>query len=1310
MADPPAVVNVAGPSLKLPDQFDFTRPETWSVWIKRFDRYIPIASLSNKSDKEKNDLLCYTLGEKAEEILLQILPDADTKTFAEVKTAFESYFTPKKNVIFERTLRVRLTIRDQLIRDRIVIGIRDEKTSERLQLKSDLTLDTAITMARQAELQEKQGRMIRNTEPETIDICQVDTKPSRPGERKGKQPSHRQRAKNEDKCGRCGLRRHTGEQKCPAENSKCHRCKRIGHWEKLCWSKTVRRVQKEDDEESSTSSEVNEYFLGRMENNVVDLKEFEISVKIVEFKKTLEFKIDTGADVICLPLHTVPNNLRKKIYHTKGIVRDPKGNKLELVGLINVKFAIKGIQKKCTAYIIRELNACLLGKDMIKSFGLIKRINSIEKIEMKKGMSKQGTLKQKIRNKYPTVFKGLGHFRQELDLQTKENTVPFAQSVPRVVSIPLLKKLKAELNKLTEQNIITAVDFPTDWCSPVLNKNIARPVYPIPKVDVTLARLGKAKIFSRLDAKSGYYQVRLSESSKPLTTFITPFGRYMFNRLPFGINCASDYFAKRFADLFYDLENVVTHVDDVLILAEDDEEHERTLHEVLKRLVHEGITLNSEKCTFGVDRIEFLGHIISQEGIEVLPDRVSAISDFPTPTDIKSLQQFLGSVNFVGKFIPNRSKLLEPLTTLLRDNSLFVWGDAQKKAFKEIKTLLSRAPTLAHFDHTKNIIVQADASSYGIGGVLIQEQNGQREIVAYSSRTLSDPEKRYSQIEKEALGLAIAADKFKEYITGVRVCFETDHKPLIQILQSKPLDEMTPRLQRIRIRLMRYNYVVRWIPGKQLVLADALSRNPRPSSQKEGGDIDIENSRYVRMIVKHMPATDDVMSRLRLEQASDLVCRKLVEYSSNGWPAKDKVPEELRPYHHMAENFSFGEGFLLNNTRLVIPPPLQSEIMSYIHEGHLGINKCRERARQSVWWLGLSKQIIDVVTNCPACIKERTNHKEKFVSEQFPDRPWQKIALDFCKEKEWFMVTTDYYSRFIEIAPLRSMTEREVIQHCKVMFARFGIPEIVRSDNGTQFSTEFLRFAREYGFKLVTSSPKYPQSNGCVEAAVKIAKRLIKKSEDLQRGLFAYRTTPLENGLSPAELMFSRKVRSTLPVLPSLLNKFRSHSEVKLKETALKKKQEIQYNRRHRTKNLGVLRKKERVWISDVRAYGNVVRASETPNSYIIKTEKGELRRNRVHLIPAPVKRENENVKAKTKPDYVIEVETNEGDPLQDDVSVREGEEVDETSRDSAPPGSDSESEYETGESDSNAQNETVPARKSQREKKPPSWFRDYTR
>jgi len=289
---------------------------------------------------------------------------------------------------------------------------------------------------------------------------------------------------------------------------------------------------------------------------------------------------------------------------------------------------------------------------------------------------------------------------------------------------------------------------------------------------------------------------------------------------------------------------------------------------------------------------------------------IDAIERFPTPTNVTELQQFLGTINYVDKFIPNKSMTLEPLNSLLKDNVAFVWGESQQKAFRKIIECIKKAPILAHYDFTKKIIIQADALSYGLKAALLQEKEGEnREAVAYASRTLNKCEKRYSQIEKEALALVFATERFKEYVLGIDVTIETDHKPLLQLLQTKHFDELTPRLQGMRLKLMRYNYKLVHIPGKQLVLADSLSRNPIEFDDGIDDNINKDMEAYINYVIGSLPATKSTLEKIRIEQENDPVCIKIKEYCLTKWPSKDKIDNTLKPYIQHKNEISYCERF-----------------------------------------------------------------------------------------------------------------------------------------------------------------------------------------------------------------------------------------------------------------------------------------------------------------------------------------------------------------------------------------------------------------
>ena len=325
-------------------------------------------------------------------------------------------------------------------------------------------------------------------------------------------------------------------------------------------------------------------------------------------------------------------------------------------------------------------------------------------------------------------------------------------------------------------------------------------------VDESVSKLANSKIFTKLDVKSGYWRIPLSEDSRKFTTFVTPFRRYQFNRLPFGINSASEIFQRTVSQILGDLEGVICHMDDILIHAADQDTHNHCVKLVLQRLQDAGVTLN-EKCQFSKSRVKFLGHIIDSEGVHADPMKVEAIQQFPRPTTVTELQRFLGMTSQLAKFVPSLATMTAPFRSLLGKNSSWLWGEPQETAFNQIKQLLTSTEILAHYDPAKDTIIAADASHDGIGAVLQKQGDGSWRPVCFISRSLSDAEKHYAVIEKEALAVTWASERLEEYFLGTHYTTETDHKPLVPLLNTMDIAKMPPRIQRFHLRLWNMSRV-----------------------------------------------------------------------------------------------------------------------------------------------------------------------------------------------------------------------------------------------------------------------------------------------------------------------------------------------------------------------------------------------------------------------------------------------------------------------------------------------------------------------
>ena len=319
-----------------------------------------------------------------------------------------------------------------------------------------------------------------------------------------------------------------------------------------------------------------------------------------------------------------------------------------------------------------------------------------------------------------------------------------------------------------------------------LNQAVRREVYHMPTVEETLGSLTEGSVFSKLDANSGFHQIVLNQESAKLTTFITPFGRYMFKRLPFGISSAPEHFQKRMDKELSGIEGVKCRMDDILVMGKDQAEHDHRLKQVLDRLVERRRTFNLDKCSFSQSRLQYLGQILDSEGVRKDPSKVKAIVDVAEPQDVGDLRRFLGLVNH--------------LRDLLKKENAWVWGPAQQEAFQRLKADMASEQVLALYDPEKETVVSSDASSFGLGAVLMQKQpSGEMRPVAYASRSMTETERRYAKIEKEALAITWALEHWADVLIGMKFNVQTDHKPLIPLFSTKLIDELPVRIQRFHL-------------------------------------------------------------------------------------------------------------------------------------------------------------------------------------------------------------------------------------------------------------------------------------------------------------------------------------------------------------------------------------------------------------------------------------------------------------------------------------------------------------------------------
>lgn len=417
-----------------------------------------------------------------------------------------------------------------------------------------------------------------------------------------------------------------------------------------------------------------------------------------------------------------------KVSPSNADVRSAGNYALKVKGISKVKLQKGDKIVEEWVYVINNLKRPLLGKPTIKKLNLLQFIDEVDA---------DATVCEK---EFPKLFTGLGSMPHEVNVTLDPKVTPFAKAVPRTVPAARKGLLFTELQRMERMGVVEKIEEPTDWCSPVLvvpkknnsirvcidftqlNKAVKREYHPLPTTEETISELGKAKYFSKLDANSGYWQMKLNEESQQLTKFITPFGRYFCKRLPFGISSAPEIFQREMQKIFLGIDNVVCQMDDILVYSEGLREHEGKVREVLTRLQAAGLTLNKEKCQFGVQEVKFLGLLINETGIQADPEKTSAIKDFPTPISQKGLRRFFGLVNYLGKFTAKLAKITPKLGHLLGVTDWY-WSPELQQEFVDVKEEMLKAPTLASFDMNAETMVSTDASSFGLGAAILQKTN-----------------------------------------------------------------------------------------------------------------------------------------------------------------------------------------------------------------------------------------------------------------------------------------------------------------------------------------------------------------------------------------------------------------------------------------------------------------------------------------------------------------------------------------------------------------------------------------------------------
>ena len=1171
---------------------------------------------------------------------------------------------------------------EEMLRDRLVVGIRDVAIQGKLlsKKKEDLTFKNTFAVAVAMETARKDVQDIKSLPKTEENVNKVYSKKERSKKTVKSSSGHKSSAskstvKTNFPCWRCGNASHQPDD-CSFKKDKCHKCSKLGHTKSQCEKvkaylakkRTARANLIESDSEPESDNdevEVN-YLMHLTSGNVNKIEKVDvISLPLIVNSQSVPFEMDTGS-----PWSIVS----KKVYDSLGdmppiksqavSLRDYNGSPVEILGSVdvNVQLAAQSESVKLPL-LITSKGASLCGRQWLSQLGIqvqgaiesAVKSSSVQAISAKPALKNLDSILDQEAEVFNTTKLGKlkGYQAKVYPVEEAKTLFYKASSVAYSTKV----KLDAEIEKLLEQEVIEPVRY-SDYACPLViakksdgniricgnykltaNKVLRLEKYPIPSLEDLLQSLQGGVKFSKLDLSHAYHQIELDEDARKFTTVNTHRGLFRFCRLPFGIASAPAIFQRTMESLLGDIPMCKAYLDDVIISGRNDAEHLANLETVLSRLRESGLRLKRDKCSFLQESITYLGHRLDASGIRPVEDKVSAIKDAPEPQNQEELQSFLGLLGYYRKFIPNLSKEIAPLNELLqkkyksakksktsKPSSAFQWGSAQKKAFKKAKELLSSDTLLVHYNSDWPVLLQCDASPYGLGSVISHVlPDGSERPIAFASRSLSPAEKNYAQYEREALAIIFGLTKFHKYLHGRSFTIVTDHKPLLQLFGEKPVSPMaSARITRWQMLLGAHQYEIRYKPGKEHCNADGLSRLPLKSQETE------EEVSFIHLL-SELDSSPITAQEIKSSLKKDLTLSRVREYLRSGWPSKNALDDQFLSFYSKRDELSVEDDIVLYGPRVVVPNDkvLRQKILAELHATHPGIVKMKLLARSYVWWPQIDSELEQEVRTCSQCQENQRNPvKVPIHPWEFPENPWERVHLDFASiDGVEVLIAVDAYSKWIEAVVMKSTTAQATIKVVRQMFARYGLPETIVTDNGPQFTcSEFFDFLVKNGVRFVQTPPKHPASNGLAERAVQTVKKGVGKldgslKEKIEKFLFRYRVTPQSTtGKMPCELLMRRKLRTRLDLIKPSLNKKVKRAQSGMKEVVGGKTRTVSLKDQVLVKNFSW----GPTWLR------GVVESEVSSSIWEVRLEDGRLVRRHLDQIQKRVdqiqKRTNENV------------------------------------------------------------------------------------
>eukprot|EP00253_Pinus_taeda_P033189 PITA_33189 len=664
--------------------------------------------------------------------------------------------------------------------------------------------------------------------------------------------------------------------------------------------------------------------------------------------------------------------------------------------------------------------------------------------------------------------------------------IPGAAPVSRApyrMSVPELTELKMQLQELLDKNYIRPSVSP--WGAPVLfvkkkdgtfrmcidyrqlNKLTIKNKYPLPRIDELFDQVKGATVFSKIDLRSGYHQIRIKEEDIAKTAFRTRYGHYEFVVLPFGLTnapatfmCLMNRVFHRFLDKF-----VLIFIDDILIYSRSRKEHEEHLRLVLQTLREYQLYAKFSKCDFFKEEIQYLGHVITKEGIAVDPEKIRTIMEWPIPKDVADIRSFMGLAGYYRRFFEGFSRVAYPITSLQKKGKVFKWTSECQKSFEQLKHLLTTAPILSIADPNKDYVVCTDASKEGMGGVLMQEGR----VIAYESRKLKEHEQKYSAYDLELAAVIHALKMWRHYLLGRKFLLLTDHHSLTNYFSQPTLNTRQARWADF---LSGFNFEIKHLKGKENRVADALSRKVQCVCK-------ISVSKWQSTLFEKIKSTAE----------RDAVYQQIKQQLQQFFGKETQQGYELDD-----------AGMLYFNKKLYVPNEdgIKKLILDEFHishyTGHPGYQKMVTALRKEYYWPKMKKEVAEYVAQCLECQQIKAEHLHPAGLLQplpIPEWKWETISMDFItglprtkKNNDSIMVVVDKLSKAAHVIPVQSTYKAVQIAHIFMqnIFKLNGLPKVIISDHDVKFTSAFWQtlFA-ELGTQLNFSTAYHPQTDGQTE-------------------------------------------------------------------------------------------------------------------------------------------------------------------------------------------------------------------------------------